>query len=97
MSNNIFFKWESKPNGNCPVQSNGWCLNYYFYFRSRGEFATIEFYKDKGDFYLTEPIMFFRLKETQSYKAGWLSKRLCTILIFKGCLMFLFNLNKNIF
>jgi len=84
-----FFKWESKPNGNCPVQSNGWFLNYYFYFRARGEFATIEFYKDKGDFYTTDAVMAFYLKKTGEYQAGWLSKKLCAFLIFKGCLMFL--------
>jgi len=85
------FKWESKPSGNCPVQSNGWFLNYYFYFRARGTRATIEFYKNKGDFYLLEPNIEFVLKSTNQYEAGWLNKKLCKFLILKGCLMFLFN------
>jgi len=85
------FKWESKPSGNCPVQSNGWFLGYYFYFRARGIYATIEFYKDKGDFYLYEPKQRFFLKETKEYEAGWLGKKLCRFLIYKGCLMFLFK------
>jgi hypothetical protein len=84
-----FFKWESKPNGNCPVQSNGWFLNYYFYFRARGEFATIEFYKDKGEFYGDDCVMAFYLKKTKQYEAGWLSKRICKFLIYKGCIMIL--------
>jgi hypothetical protein len=89
------FQWESKPNGNCPVQSHGWFLNHYFYFRSRGSMATIEFYKDKGDFYLIEPNIEFVLKLTNQYEAGWLSKRLCTFLIFKGCAMFLFKRKRS--
>ncbi len=88
------FKWESKPSGNCPVQSNGWFLNYYFYFRSRGETASIEFYNDKGDYYYDEPLKRFILKRTNAYEAGWLSNRLCKFLILKGCLMFMFN-NRN--
>jgi hypothetical protein len=84
-----FFKWESKPSGNCPVQSNGWFLNYYFYFRARGEFAKIEFFRDKGDYFTTNPVITFYLKKTNKYEAGWLSKRLCKFLIYKGCLMFL--------
>jgi len=87
----IFFKWESKPNGNCPVQSNGWFLNHYFYFRARGSFAKIEFYKNKEDFWSHEPEERFFLKETKEYDAGWLGKKLCLFLIFKGCLMFLFK------
>lgn len=85
------FQWESKPNGNCPVQSNGWFFNYYFYFRARGTQATIEFYKDKGDYYLYEPNIIFILKSTNQYEAGWLSKRLCKFLILKGCTMFIFK------
>jgi hypothetical protein len=89
------FKWESKPNGNCPVQSNGWFLNCYFYFRARGTRATIEFYKDKGDFYLVEPNMEFVLKSTNKYEAGWLSKKECKFLVFKGCFIFLFKHKRN--
>lgn len=35
------FKWEYKPSGNCPVQAEGWFLNYYFYFRARWSSVTI--------------------------------------------------------
>ena len=85
------FKWNYKPTGNCPVQSEGWVLNKYFYFRPRNKFATIEFYNSKEDFdsdNWIDPIASIKLKETDTYKAGWLSKRLCTFLIFKGCLKF---------
>ena len=83
------FKWEHKPSGNCPVQAEGWFLNYYFYFRARGTKATIEFYKDKGDFYIDEPIIGIELKETEEYQAGWLSKEVCTKLVYKGCFYFI--------
>jgi hypothetical protein len=87
---NKFFKWIYKPNGNCPVQSEGWFLGYYFYFRARWSTATIEFYRDKWDFeLLNNPVAEYDLKETEEYKAGWLSKRICTFLIYKGCLKFL--------
>ena len=45
-----FFEWIYKPNGNCPVQAEGYFLGYFFYFRARHEFATIEFYNKKEDF-----------------------------------------------
>lgn len=85
------FKWEYKPSGNCPVQSEGWFLNYYFYFRARGHKATIEFYNDKGDFYIDEPLCYIELRETEGYQAGWLSEKECTKLIYKGCLIFILN------
>ncbi len=90
-----FFKWEIKPNGNCPVQAYGWFLNHYFYFRARGSRATIEFYNDKGDFYISEPTANFVLKETPEYVSGWLSKRTCKFLIFKGCFKFLISSTKQ--
>lgn len=86
-----FFKWEYKPSGNCPVQAEGWFLGYYFYFRARWSSATIEFYKDKGDFELDIIKKSFVLKQTAKYKAGWISKTLCKWLIYKGCLFFLLH------
>lgn len=86
------FEWEYKPSGNCPVQANGWFLGYYFYFRARWSQASIEFYKDKGDYELDIIKKSYILKETDSYLAGWLSNSVCKRLIFKGCLMFLFSL-----
>lgn len=85
------FKWEYKPSGNCPVQAEGWFLNYYFYFRARHSLATIEFYEDKGDFYIDEPIDYIELKETEKHQAGWLSEKECRRLIYKGCLLFIFK------
>lgn len=76
------FKWIYEPIGNCPVQAEGYFLGYYFYFRSRHTQATIKFYKD--DNYKS-----FILKTTPSHRAGWLSKRYCKWLIFKGCFLFL--------
>jgi hypothetical protein len=86
------FKWIYKPEGNCPVQSEGYFLGYYFYFRARHELATIEFYNKKEDFCREEPIYYFILKETSQHRAGWLSKRESMYLIFKGCLMLVYKL-----
>ena len=89
------FKWEIKPNGNCPVQSSGWFMGYYFYFRARGSFAAIEFYKNKEEFYTSDALKSLNLKKTDDYKAGWLSKRFCKLLIYKGCLIFLLSYKSN--
>jgi hypothetical protein len=71
-------KWKYKPAGNCPVQAEGWFLKQPFYFRARGELATIEF----GNH-------FYVLAETEEYAAGWLPKWYCRLLIWKGCLKFI--------
>ena len=85
------FKWEYKPSGNCPVQAEGWFLNYYFYFRARGTKATIEFYKNRDSFDTDEPVNYIELKETEAYQAGWLSEEVCKWLVYKGCFLFLFG------
>jgi len=71
-------KWKYKPSGNCPVQAEGWFLGHYFYFRARGEYATIEF---ENHFYV--------LTKTEPYMAGWLPKWICKLLIYKGCIKFI--------
>jgi len=71
-------KWKYKPAGNCPVQAEGWFLKQPFYFRARGEYATIEF---ENHFYV--------LAETEEYAAGWLPKWYCRLLIWKGCIKFI--------
>jgi len=86
------FKWEYTPSGNCPVQANGWFLGYYFYFRARWSSATIEFYNDKGDYEVDIINSWFKLIETEEYKAGWLSNRKCKLLIYKGCFKFMLKL-----
>lgn len=86
-----FFRWLSPPNGNCPVQAEGWFLGYFFYFRARHSLATIEFYHDKGCFYNDYPVKMFELKETGAYQAGWLPKRTCRFLVYKGCFKFFFT------
>jgi hypothetical protein len=90
-------EWIYKPTGNCPVQSEGYFMGYFFYFRARHRHATIEFYNKKDDFYvnfLTDPITVIILKTTDEYKAGWLSKKECRCLILEGCTQFS-NMLKN--
>lgn len=93
-----FFEWIYKPSGNCPVQAEGYFLGYFFYFRARHEFATIEFYNKKEDFdgdAWTKPIADIVVKSTDKYVAGWLSKKECIFLVFKGCVIFLFKRKRS--
>ena len=78
-------KWIYKPSGNCPVQAEGYFLGHYFYFRARGEHATIEFSKEE---YGLE-VVYYILTKTKPYMAGWLPKWKCRLLIWKGCLKFM--------
>lgn len=96
------FQWVYKPSGNCPIQAEGYFLGYFFYFRARHELATMDFYNDRGDFdnnAFAKPIAYIIVKTDDDYEAGWLSKKECTFLVFKGCFMFIlnkiFNLNKK--
>ena len=81
-----FFKWIYKPSGNCPVQAEGYFLGYFFYFRARHEFATIEFYNKKEDFdgdAWTNPISDIIVKTTNEYVADWLSKKRMYVFSFQ--------------
>jgi hypothetical protein len=82
-------KWKYKPAGNCPVQAEGWFLGHYFYFRARGECATIEFAKTQEDQEEDILIAFYVLIKTEEYMAGWLPKWICRLLIYKGCIKFI--------
>jgi len=88
-------KWKYKPSGNCPVQSEGWFLGYYFYFRARWERATIEFSKTEAGWENDLIHARYVLTKTEEYAAGWLPKWKCKLLIYKGCLRFLFKRHKN--
>ncbi len=84
--------WKYKPSGNCPIQSEGYFLGYYFYFRSRWEQAIIEFAKTENDWEISKNIKWYTLWNTEKYKAGWLNKKFCQFLIYFGCLRFLLYL-----
>lgn len=89
-------KWKHKPLGNCPIQAEGWFMGYYFYFRARGKQATIDFSKTEMDWDNQRCIAEYVLFDTEDeYAAGWLPKWVCRLLIWKGCLRFLFKRNKN--
>lgn len=85
-------KWVYKPSGLCPVQSEGYFLDYYFYFRARNEQAKIEFCKSKEDWkkdYITKEYILYKTNE--SYMAGYLSYFHCKRLIHWACFKFLIN------
>lgn len=87
----IFFKWLYTPSGQCPVQADGIFLGYHFYFRSRHELSTIDFYRTKEDWENLHPsVLYLELKtDYNKYMAGYISKRKARRLIYKGCLLFL--------
>ena len=82
-------KWKYKPAGNCPVQAEGWFLGHYFYFRARGEYATIEFSKSEDYHNRNKIYKRYILTKTEEYMAGWLPKWKCKLLIYKGCIKFI--------
>jgi len=82
-------KWKYKPAGNCPVQAEGWFLKHYFYFRARGQWATIEFSESEDHHNRDEVYKVYILTKTDEYMAGWLPKWICRLLIWKGCLKFM--------
>jgi hypothetical protein len=88
-------KWKYKPAGNCPVQAEGWFLGHYFYFRARGKWAVIEFAKTEENQKEDTLSAFYILAETEEYMAGWLPKWKCKLLIYKGCLKFIFKKDKH--
>ena len=82
-------KWIYKPSGACPVQAEGYFLGHYFYFRSRGSAARIDFAKTEECWEKDNLIASFDLYHTESLVgAGWLDKKFCVWLIYKGCLKF---------
>ncbi len=88
-------KWITKVHGQCPVQAEGWFLGYYFYFRSRYNKATIEFSKSPAGWDNDLIHARYTLYRGRAYQAGWLSHRKCKWLIYKGCLKFVFKINKD--
>ena len=88
-------KWKHKPSGNCPVQADGWFLGYYFYFRARWDKATIEFSLTEAGWENDLINARYVLLKTDEYAAGYLDPRLCRLLIWKGCIKFLFKKNKR--
>ena len=89
-------KWKYKPMGNCPVQAEGWFNGYYFYFRSRHSQATIDFSKSEEDWVKYDNVNRYVLATVDDPEAGWLPKWICKLLIWKGCIKFLFKRNKTI-
>lgn len=82
-------KWKYKPNGNCPVQAEGWFLGYYFYFRSRWNTSTIEFSESKILWDHHTIYKYYNLyKTTDAYSAGWITNKKAILLIYKGFLLF---------
>lgn len=88
-------KWKRKVCGNAPIQAEGQFLGHYFYFRARGKQATIDFSKTETDWDYGRCVAEYVLFNTEEeYAAGWLPRWICRILIWKGCLKFIFNKNR---
>lgn len=88
-------KWKYKPSGNCPVQSEGHFMGYYFYFRARHTQATIEFSKSEAG-WENELICARYILATESDPyAGWMPKWKCRLLIRIACVLFLFKRKRD--
>ena len=88
-------KWKYKPNGACPVQAEGWFMGHYFYFRARWDKATIDFAKSESMWESDILNARYILMRLQSPEAGWLPHWKCRLLIWLGCLRFIFKTDKN--
>jgi hypothetical protein len=89
-------KWKYKPSGKCPVQSEGYFMGWYFYFRSRHSTAVIEFSKTEAGWengLIHGRYVLWTTKEPS--KAGWLKPNFCKVLIWIGCIRFFFQRNKQ--
>ena len=85
-------KWISKPHGACPVQAEGYFMGYYFYFRSRWQTSSIEFAKTEQDWKDDKLVAYYELaKFDDEHTASWLPHWACRLLIWMGCLKFIFR------
>ena len=85
-------KWIYKPAGLFPVQSEGYFWDSYFYFRGRHSTIRIEFAPTKEDWRDDKNLTTYKLKETCGrYDAGCYPYWKCTLLIYWGCLIYLWN------
>ena len=85
-------KWISKPHGACPVQAEGYFMGYYFYFRSRWQTSSIEFAKTEQDWKDDKLVAYYELaKFDDDNAASWLPHWTCRLLIWMGCLKFIFR------
>lgn len=71
--------------GLCPVQATGRFLGKFFYFRSRGSIAYIEFHDSEVDFNNNvEPLITFELKRYTWPYAGYITNCEVFFLLAKG-------------
>lgn len=90
-------KWIYKPSGICPVQSEGFFLGTYFYFRARWNKVVIEFAETEKDWKEDKLIVSYVLKETKDrFGAGFFSPNKCKFFIWKGCFKLLFHKTKKL-
>lgn len=82
--------WGYKPIGNCPIQSEGYFFGYYFYFRARWNYISIDFAESSDEWWRGNTMYYRILHSTHGeYDAGWYPKDRCTRLIYLGCVYFL--------
>ena len=83
-------QWGYKPRGFCPVQSEGYFLGYYFYFRGRWDIASIDFAESNNAWWDGDTLYEKVLYKTDGINdAGWMPRNQCIGLIWKGCILFL--------
>ena len=85
------FKWKYKPCGIFQVQAEGWFLGSYFYFRAKRSSVKIDFSKSEELWIEGNYIKSFNLLNFRNQRAGDLSFWKSELLIYWGCLLFLFT------
>ena len=80
--------WGYKPKGLLPIQSEGYFLGYYFYFRYRYGVVKMDFSENKEDWWGNGTMYHVYLNPPDDEYC--ISKSQCIRLIYKGCLCFLF-------
>lgn len=82
-------EWGYKPSGFCPVQSEGYFMGYYFYFRGRYDNLSIDFAESHEDWWDDRILYEKVLKRTDGiFDAGYYPYDECMKLIIKGCFLF---------
>jgi hypothetical protein len=84
-------KWIYKPAGNCPVESEGYFGDMYFYFRARYDCITIDFAPSYTDWWADKNIIQYTLKYKRDANYGWYPKWRCILLIYWGCWLYVWN------
>jgi hypothetical protein len=88
-------KFDYKPSGNCPVQSEGKILGYYFYFRARWASMTLEICESEKHWEDNDYVAEYCNDGFEPFEAGWQPQWKCLMWIYWWA--FRFSINRLLF